>query len=326
MIAYNGAGQSDPSATLSGTTNVTQAPPAAPSLNGYMTDKTTARVYFYDRSTNGASVTLQRIDNDDPSSVYTDLPGYPKADTGGYNTFYDNSDTGLAVDTSYSYRAFASNAAGDSGYSTILTVDTVPVKPTLTSVVPVSGSDSQLTLTFTDNAHYTSYFQIWRKGPGETTFTNTANTDGTTGTPGYNHTVTFTDTGLTVNSAYSYYVIAYNGAGQSDPSATLSGTTNVTQAPPAAPSLNGYMTDKTTARVYFYDRSTNGASVTLQRIDNDDPSSVYTDLPGYPKADTGGYNTFYDNSDTGLAVDTSYSYRAFASAMRQGRLGATRPF
>ena len=124
-----------------------------------MTDKTTARVYFYDRSTNGTSVTLQRIDNDDPSSVYTDLPGYPKADTGGYNTFYDNSDTGLAVDTSYSYRAFASNIKGDSAYSTILTVDTVPVKPI--SVQAAGISDTKIKLTFTDNAHYTSYFQIW---------------------------------------------------------------------------------------------------------------------------------------------------------------------
>ena len=88
------------------------------------------------------------------------------------------------------------------------------------------------------------------------------------------------------------------------------GTTNTTQVAPTAPSLGGNtgssgplgtLDPKTTARVYLYDYSTNGASVTIQRINNDDPSSVYTDLAGYPKADTGGYGTFYDNYDTDLA-------------------------
>ena len=93
----------------------------------------------------------------------------------GTGTFYDNYDTGLAVDTSYSYRGFASNIKGDSPYSNIVTVATVPVSATLNTVTSVAGSDSKLTLTWTDNAHHTLYFQLWRKGPGQTTFTNFAN-------------------------------------------------------------------------------------------------------------------------------------------------------
>ena len=107
----------------------------------------------------------------------------------------------------------------------------------------VAGSDSKLTLTWTDNAHHTLYFQLWRKGPGQTTFTNFANWGNDNyyggGNPGLGHTFSYTDTGLTVNSPYSYYVVAYNSAGGSDPSATLTGTTNTTQVAPTAPSLGG---------------------------------------------------------------------------------------
>ena len=199
-----------------------------------------------------------------------------------------------------------------------MTVDTVPVKPI--SVQAAGISDTKIKLTFTDNAHYTSYFQIWRKGPGETTFTNTANTDGTTGTPGYNHTVTFTDTGLTVNSAYSYYVIAYNGAGQSDPSATVTATSFPSNPPGAPTDLRAAgAAGPTQINLNWLDNSSDEYGFIVER--EAETETAFTALPSPAAGANPGDPTVGPQPGTGRVYfsdktakdDTTYTYRIKAT-------------
>jgi murein tripeptide amidase MpaA len=124
-------------------------------------------------------------------------------------TSYSN--TGLAASTSYSYRVRAYNTAGDSGYSNTASAVTqaapiIPAAPT--SLVAVAVSRSQINLTWTDNSNNETGFRIERcKGSTCTNFALVA----TVGT----NVTSYSNTGLTANTAYRYRIYAYNASGNS---------------------------------------------------------------------------------------------------------------
>jgi len=328
VVAQNSAGQSDASNTASGMTLTTQTVPAAPSMggkagstgsDGKADPKTTIRAYFTDQSTNEDSFRLERINNDDPNSVYTTLAGFPKPGAAGTGTFYDYYDTNLPVDTSFSYRAFATNIKGDSPPSNILTAATVPVKPV--SVQAAGLSDTKIKLTWTDNAHHSQYFRIYRQAPGETSLTYYTYTYGTdtyaTGTPGKGNTLTYTDTGLNVNSSYSYYVTAQNNAGQSDPSETVTAT-SFPSNPPGAPSdLRAAATaSPTQVNLNWLDNSSDESGFIVER--EAEGATAFTALPGANPGDPTvgpqsgiGSRVYY--SDKTAADDTTFTYRVKAT-------------
>ena len=129
--------------------------------------------------------------------------------------------TGLAPETSYSYRVRAFNAAGDSDYSNTASAVT-PTGPALpaapTNLTATAVSRSQINLAWTDNATNEEGFRIERcKGSTCTNFTLIA-------TVGADVT-TFANTGLTKNTTYCYRVVAFNAGGVSDYSNIASATT-----------------------------------------------------------------------------------------------------
>jgi chitodextrinase len=152
------------------------------------------------------------------------------AATTGTGTAY--SDTGLTAATTYRYQVRATDAAGNlSGYSTIASATTLaaadtqaPTAPTNLAATAATGSQINLTWTAsTDDVGVTGYRIERCQGAGCTNFAQVAAPAGL-GT-------TYSDTGLSAATSYSYRVRATDAAGNlSGYSAPASA---VTPAPPA---------------------------------------------------------------------------------------------
>jgi YVTN family beta-propeller protein len=130
--------------------------------------------------------------------------------TSGTGTTFNN--TGLAVGTPYSYRVRARDAAGNEGANsnvanaTTQAPDTTPPAAPATLTATAAGS-SQINLSWgaaTDNVAVTGYLIERCQGAGCSNFVQIAAPTGT-GT-------TFSNTGLTANTSYSYRVRATDAA------------------------------------------------------------------------------------------------------------------
>ena len=153
----------------------------------------------------------------------TGCSDFTQIGTVGVNvTSYSN--TGLTASTSYSYRIRAYNGAGDSDYSNLASAATpaIPIPNPPSNLTAAAISASQINLTWKDNDNSETGFKIERcTGAGCSNFAQIATT-------GANVT-SYSNTGLTASTSYSYRVRAYNTAGDSDYSNTASA---VTQAAP----------------------------------------------------------------------------------------------
>ncbi len=159
------------------------------------------------------------------------------------------SDILVQPNTTYWYRVFAYNQAGDSPASNTVSVTTPDVQPAApTDLAGVANSATQVTLTWTDNADNELGFSVERcADAGCTNFAPV----GTTGS----NVTTYTDLSVSPGSTYLFRVFAYNGTGNSlVPSNEISVTT------PALPGL------------YF---STTGNSA-LPGVDTPDDADIYT--------------------------------------------------
>ncbi len=138
------------------------------------------------------------------------------------------SDGGLAPDTTYSYRVRASDPTGNlSQYSSVSTLSTpqpdgqAPTAPGGLAATAVSGSQINLSWTAaTDNVAVTSYL-VERQGGGVASFTQVGTATGTT----------YNDSGLGVNTAYSYRVRATDAAGNLGPYSGAAGATTLATTP-----------------------------------------------------------------------------------------------
>jgi hypothetical protein len=111
-------------------------------------------------------------------------------------------DSGLTPSTTYSYRVRAFNSVGDSGYSNESSATTFSPPSNL---VASAASPSRINLSWTDGGSFEDGFKIERwNGGGYSQIT----------TVGANVT-TYTDSGLTPLTTYSYRVRAFNGFGDS---------------------------------------------------------------------------------------------------------------
>lgn len=171
-----------------------------------------------------------------------------------------------------------------------------PVAPANLTATAVSSS--QIDLTWTDSDNTETGFKIERcTGAGCTDFTQIA-------TVGANVT-SYSNTGLTASTSYSYRVRAYNAIGDSDYSNTASALTLEAPATPAAPTnlvatavsrsqINLTWTDNAINETGFYIERCRGATCTN-----------FTQI-----AAVGPDVTSFANS--GLTANTSYRYRVRA--------------
>jgi predicted secreted protein len=192
------------------------------------------------------------------------------ATVGANVTSYANA--GLAAATSYSYRVRASSGVGDSDYSNTVSATTYapPLPPAAPSnLVAAAASYNQINLTWNDNSANEDGFKVERcTGPGCADFAQIA-------TVGADVT-SYSNTGLSASTSYSYRVRAYNEGGDSDYSNPASATT---AEPPAGAKL-------------YLGSSTSGTAGGVAFADED---VLIKDMG------TGAWSLFIDGSDIGLA-------------------------
>ncbi|MDR3634849.1 MAG: fibronectin type III domain-containing protein [Isosphaeraceae bacterium] len=248
VTATNGAGSSAPSATRSvatepsAATGLTASAISPTQINLSWTDHSAAAYYYYvEQSTNGTTWTQLAALSGSGTSSYTA--------TGPFNG-----------STTYDFRVHAyANTGGNSAYATAsVTTPAFPSQPAITTAM--AQSDTVITLAWGDVAGE-SGFLIERS-------TNNGSTWTTAGTVGTGMT-TFTDTGLSESTPYTYRVTATNPAGSSAPSATRSVATQpsapsgLTATAVSATQVNLTWTNHSSAATYDYvEQSTNGTTWT----------------------------------------------------------------
>lgn len=132
-------------------------------------------------------------------------------------------DTNVIAGSSYQYQVQATNAGGDSPFSSPATVtvgslQTAP--PTPANLQADGSSGTQVVLAWSASSGASSY-QIQREGPGQSLFATIA-----TGIT----TTSFADTNVTPGGTYSYTVIAVNTTGPSAPTSPVTVTVAAPQS------------------------------------------------------------------------------------------------
>jgi List-Bact-rpt repeat protein/fibronectin type III domain protein len=204
-------------------------------------------------------------------------------------------DEGLIPSTKYYYRvrAYAVNSSGDSAYSNTANATTLSSPATPTGLSATATSSSQINLSWADKSNNETGFKISRSVDG-VTFAVLV-------TVGQNVT-TYSNTGLTASTTYSYRVQSTNANGDSAYSNTATATTP--SLPPAAPSsLTATAASTSDVTIAWVDNSNDETAFKIERsLDG----VVFSQI-----ATVGTNVTVY--ADSALAAATTYWYRVRAS-------------
>lgn len=193
--AYNSIGASGYSNEARGTT---LGIPRAPSnLAGAAASTTSIRLTWTDNSGNETGFKVQKaVVSGGNTSAFASVT-VTGADTQQYLV------SGLAANTTYAFRVIAYNSFGDSAAAQVTASTRPPAAPTGFRAAALAGGKIQLT--WTDSPDERGYRLEKKAGNGAFTLVKTLPADVTT----------YTDTGLTAGTTYTYRLAASNGAGSS---------------------------------------------------------------------------------------------------------------
>lgn len=267
------------------------APTAPESLQASEVTHTTLTLTWVDTTANETAFEIERSLDEDFAEAET-----LAADMN--ETRYE--DSALTPETQYYYRIRAINAIGESPYSQPLAVLTAarPLTPPQapTDLTASAESSSRISLEWNDASN------------NETGFILMVSTDGsafealhTTARNVHSHV----HGGLSPETTYVYYVIAFNSAGESENSAVAQATTQPeTVVPPTTPvDLTYSDLTSNSVRLTWTDSSGNEEGFRLERSQTDDFALVDAILTD-PNT-----TTYHDNN---LLPATTYYYRIIA--------------
>src|SRR5208282_5099488 len=220
----------------------------------------------------------------------------------GTSTTTTFNDTGLTGSTSYSYRAQATDAAGNlSGFSTAATaVTSAPTFTAPSSLTATAAGPSQINLAWTagtESGGTISQYLVQRcMGAGCSNFVQVGTSTSTT----------FNDTGLTGSTSYSYRVQATDAAGNL--SAFSNAATAVTSAPTIAAPLNlsAIAAGPSQINLAWTAGTETGGTISQYLVQR----CMGAGCSNFAQVGTSTTATF---NDTGLSASTSYSYRVQAT-------------
>jgi carboxypeptidase T len=269
-------------------------PPAAPSgLTASAVSNNQINLSWRDNSTDESTFKIEQCTGESCSDFVQ------IATVSANVTTYSN--TGLAGSTSYSYRVRAYNANGDSDYSNTASATTQP-NPTPpaspSGLTAAAVSTSQIDLSWTDNSNDETGFKIERcTGAGCSDFVQITTVS--------SNANSYSNTGLTASTSYSYRVRAYNAYDDSAYSNTASAVTPAALSLPAAPSnLTAKAASKSQINLTWADNSNNETGFRIE-------SCQGTSCTNFAEIATVGVNV-RTYSVAGLATNTTYRFRVRA--------------
>ncbi|MGI0088647.1 MAG: fibronectin type III domain-containing protein [Nitrosotalea sp.] len=262
----------------------------------------------------GSAITGYKIErSNDTGTTWSTIV----ANTASTSTTY--SDSGLSASTTYTYRVSAINSVGTSSPSNTASATTFTVPQPPTGLTATAASSSQINLSWTASNNGGSAitgYKIERSNDTGTTWSTVQSNTGTAGT-------TYSDTGLTASTAYTYRVSAINSVGTSLPSSTASATTQGAATAPQPPTgLTATAASSSQINLSWTTPANNGgSSVTGYEIERARGNLSFgsfsnsTDTLFFSRGNTTSF------SDTGLAPSTAYNYTVFA----KNSVGASKP-
>lgn len=262
--------------------------PDAPSgLATEVLSDSSIKLTWTDNSDNEASFQIERMK--DGTGTWTQV----RSERANAVTW---TDAFLTKKTGYSYRIKARNTIGDSAWSNVsaaTTFDTKPNQPL--NLTATATSYSQINLSWTDNSDNEDGFRIERQ-----TAVNTWQTVGATAAGA----TSFSNTGLTGSTSYSYRVIAFNNGGDSLPSNTAIASTLAPPAPSSPSGLNATGVSATEMRLTWTDNSNVEDEFIIQRAPFG--TTNWSEI-GRPTLNSASW------IDGNLQPNTQYIYRICAS-------------
>jgi hypothetical protein len=263
-------------------------PPTAPGTPAATAVGSTTATISWARSSDDVGVT--RYDVRRNGTVVDSVPQPASGDP----TF---SDSGLAASTGYTYVVTAFDAAGnhtDSPPGTVTTTaapDTSPpTAPGTPAATSVGATNATISWTRSSDDVGVARYDVSRDGTVVGSVSQPASGD-----------PTFSESGLTASTTYSYVVTAFDAAGNHTDSPPGSVTTAATAdtTPPTAPGTPAATTVGSTSATISWTRSTDDVGVTRYDVSRDGT------VVGSAPQPVSGDPTF---SDSGLTASTTYSY------------------
>jgi len=259
-------------------------PPAAPAnLRMTAVSQNSASLAWDDKSPNEDGFKIERKTG--ASGTWTQV-----AAVGANVTAYQN--IGLSEATNYFYRVKAYNSAGDSDYSNVLSVLTLPAAPTGLAATIIN--ERRINLSWTDNSNGETGFRVERKTGGGSWVTLTQVAA---------NTVSYGDTSVRENTTYTYRVFAYNDSGDSGASNEATVTTPDLTVPVAPSGLQAVALSATRVALTWVDNSYNEDGFKIERKTGAGGTWGQVGTVGE------GITTF---TDGGLSELTTYNYRVKA--------------
>ncbi|MCB1122029.1 MAG: fibronectin type III domain-containing protein, partial [Verrucomicrobiae bacterium] len=204
--------------------------------------------------------------------------------------------TGLSADTTFFYRVIATNGSTNSDPSNQASaITSTSGRPSVPgNLVASAVSGTQINLTWTDTSNNETWFRIERR-VGSGSWIDLIDLTG--------NSTSHSDTGLTADTTYTYRIRSGNAAGLSNPGNEASATTTSGISINAPTNLAATAASDRQINLSWTDNSTNETSFRVQRRQG---SSSWAEIVSLAPNST-------SYSDSGLAQETSYSYRILAS-------------
>jgi len=299
VLATNSSGASSPYSSIVGFGLVVPPVPTLSSPSGITIDTTPTFTWYVSKT--AVSYTLVLADNTTGATILTKTIKSSSCGTSSCSFTYT---TALAVNKTYKWKVLATNALGNSAYSSYKTfIVSKPAVPVLVSPKNITGN-SKPTFTWTATQSATSYVvTLINSSTSAALFTQTVSSTACTGST-CNYTTTIA---LTANQTYQWKVMAVNAIGSSAYSTPASFTFRIPDVPLSSAPSGEIFTNQPT---FSWSAVEGAKSYTLKVYDAGSAADVYSTVVSTSNC---SLSTCTITPGTALSVGTTYEWSVRAN-------------